>query len=93
MYNSGYVVNLRLRDSGFAKAKTYGSYGSGCGSGSFLSDGFIRGMTRTSMEFDVALSFLFVNSFKLSSKRFHSGKRYFFLSRKVQGKNYQTCET
>ncbi len=38
--------------------------------GSFLSDGVIRGMTSTSMEFDIAISFLFVNSFKLSYKRY-----------------------
>ncbi len=47
--------------------------------GSFLSDGFIRGMTSTSMEFDVALSFLFVNSFKLSHKRGSSIVNVFFL--------------
>ncbi len=81
-YSSGYVIKLRLRCSGFAKAKT--SYGSGCGSatlvGSFLSDGFIKGMTSTSMEFDIAISFLFVNSFKLSYKMY----RYLFiLSRMV----------
>ncbi len=29
------------------------------------------------MEFDVYLSFLFVNSFKLSRKRFQYGKRFF----------------
>jgi hypothetical protein len=45
--------------------------------GYFLSDGFIRGMTSTRMEFDVALSFLFVNSFKLSRKRFQYGTRFF----------------